>query len=730
MTADGTQFGKIDLNSCDREPIHIPGSIQSHGVLLVVGSRDLDIRQFAGDTRLLLSVGPEDMAPLSLPDLFDEQVIERVAGRPLAPASGSPAVLLGITSRTGRLPLDITIHSQDGHQGPISIIELEQGRCGAIAVGNSLSQVRSMLAALQSSGSFEACCIAAAAQVRAAIGFDRVMVYQFLHDGSGRVVAEDKADRLESFLGLHYPASDIPRQARELYRRNWLRLIPDVGYTPAPLHPLEAAPEDLACGRPLDMSCCALRAVSPIHLEYLRNMGVSASMSISIVMRDQLWGLIACHNHAPRYLTADLRASCELFGQVFSLHLEARIEADAARERLQARSVHEALAVRLPVATDIRAALVSGEVTLLDLIPAGGVAVWLDGEFATLGETPPDDFLSGLVAWLNELDRPVVDAFHFGAVYPPAIPFSAIASGMLAISLSRQPADYVMWFRPEAVRSITWAGDPRKLVEDGPSGERLMPRKSFDAWREEVRNQSTPWSAVEIDSAQAFRGWLLESVLRQVDLARKEREAALAHQNLLMAELDHRVKNTLASIQALVQQTRARAGSVDDFSAALDRRIRAMSHAHDLMSETRWRGASVRGLVEEELAPFRSDRNGSLLISGDDLMLSPKAALPFTLVVHELITNAAKYGALSTPSGDIRIGWHRREDGALVLTWKERSGPPVAVPTRRGFGSVVIERSLRHEIKGTSTLTFDADGVACVIVIPSEYVMPAERREA
>ncbi len=288
----------------------------------------------------------------------------------------------------------------------------------------------------------------------------------------------------------------------------------------------------------------------------------------------------------------------------------------------------------------------------------------------------------------------------------------------------------MIWFRPEAVRSITWAGDPRKLVEDGPSGERLMPRKSFEAWREEVRNQSTPWSAVEIDSAQAFRGWLLESVLRQVDLARKEREAALAHQNLLMAELDHRVKNTLASIQALVQQTRAGAGSVEDFSAALDRRIRAMSHAHDLMSETRWRGASVRGLVEEELAPFRSDRTGSLLISGDDLMLSPKAALPFTLVVHELITNAAKYGALSTPSGDIRIGWHRREDGALVLTWKERSGPPVAVPTRRGFGSVVIERSLRHEIKGTSTLTFDADGVACVIVIPSEYVMPAERREA
>lgn len=261
MTAERTQFGKVDLDSCDREPIHIPGSIQPHGVLLVVGSRNLDIRRFAGDTRLLLAVEPEDMARLSLSDLFDEQVIDRIAGRPLAPASGFPSVLLGVTPRTGRFPLDITIHSQDGHQSPISIIELEKARCGAIAVGNPLSQVRSMLAALQSAGSFETCCIAAAAQVRAAIGFDRVMVYRFLHDGSGRVVAEDKADGLESFLGLHYPASDIPRQARELYRRNWLRLIPDVGYTPAPLHPSESAPEDPPGTQPLDMSCCALRAV-------------------------------------------------------------------------------------------------------------------------------------------------------------------------------------------------------------------------------------------------------------------------------------------------------------------------------------------------------------------------------------------------------------------------------------------------------------------------------------
>jgi two-component sensor histidine kinase len=228
-----------------------------------------------------------------------------------------------------------------------------------------------------------------------------------------------------------------------------------------------------------------------------------------------------------------------------------------------------------------------------------------------------------------------------------------------------------------------------------------------------------------MEAAQSFRVWLLESVLRHVDLVRKEREATLAHQDLLMAELDHRVKNALASIQALVQQTRVGAGSIEDFASGLERRIRAMSHAHDLMSETRWKGASVRALVEEEMAPFRSERNCNLRISGDDVMLSPKAALPFTLVVHELTTNAAKYGALSTPAGTVDIRWSLKEDGALVLNWMERGGPAVAPPTRRGFGSAVIERSLRHEVKGTCSLTFGREGVDCVFMIPADCVIPA-----
>jgi len=167
---------------------------------------------------------------------------------------------------------------------------------------------------VQAAADVQACCAAAAVALRTATGFDRAMVYRFLPDESGEVVAEDARAGLESFLGLHYPASDIPRQARELYRRNWLRTIPDIEYVPAPLQP----PLNPRTGQTVDMSHCALRSVSPIHVEYLRNMGVCASMSASIVCQDKLWGMLVLHHYAPHHVSAELRVACETFAQIFS----------------------------------------------------------------------------------------------------------------------------------------------------------------------------------------------------------------------------------------------------------------------------------------------------------------------------------------------------------------------------------------------------------------------------
>ncbi|MBX9609461.1 MAG: GAF domain-containing protein [Gammaproteobacteria bacterium] len=720
MSDMNPQFGQADLTTCDREPIHIPGSIQPHGVLLVVDREDFSIQQYAGDTRFMIGVEPNRLSQVPLPALFDQNTVLLMAQRLHVPHTlVLPTVIFGISARTGALPLDATIHACANQ----AFIELEPARRSITASGDPLAQVKTMLAALSASNSVEETCEVAAHQVRETIGFDRVSVYRFLPDGSGVVIAEDRGDAIEGFLGLHFPISDIPQQARELYRRNWLRAIPDIYYEPAPLQGCANG-----AGSPLDMSYCTLRSVSPIHIEYLRNMGVTASMSLSLVIGGELWGLIACHNYSPRYLPSDLRVACELFAQICSLQIEARNETDAARRRMVPRTVQGVLSNRVPLASHIGEELVTGEVSVQDLVPSTGVAVCFEGRVLTRGNTPPPTFIEQLAAWLGEQSASVFQTHELSKQYLAAEPYQDIASGLLSIFVSRDPLSYVMWFRPEVARTVTWAGNPDKAVEFGLHGARLTPRKSFEAWQAEVRGQAEPWDEVDLDAVNSFRVWLLETVLLQLDLARREREVLFARQSDLMAELDHRVKNTLANIHALVQQTKTQSSSVEEFIENLESRIRAMAHAHNLLSETHWEGASIRSMIEQELAPFADSGGANVRLSGRDWVLTPTAAMAFNMVLHELTTNAAKYGSLSVPEGTVDVRWDvDPASGNLLIHWKELGGPPVAPPTRRSFGSVVIERSLRHELKGSCVLQFAPDGVACEAVIPAAHLVRADK---
>jgi light-regulated signal transduction histidine kinase (bacteriophytochrome) len=707
---DAPAIGAGDLTICDREPIHSPGAIQPHGVLLVLDRHDLAIRQWAGDTRFFLGVELGRAGQLTLFSLFGEQALSPILAQLESDkVKIAPSIVLGLMPLSGHLPLDATLHAD----GDTAILELEAARRSPLLRGDALSLVKNMLSALQSVAGREAFCQAAAEQVRASTGFDRVMVYRFLHDSSGEVIAEAKGDGVGAFLGLRYPASDIPRQARELYRRSWLRLIPDAGYTPAPLEPASLGPA-------LDIGFCTLRSVSPIHLEYMRNMGVAASMSMSIVIGDKLWGLIACHSFAPHYVAADLRIACELFAQIFSLQLEAKIEAGNSERRIAARHVRESLTARLTKHVEVDAELVRGDPTLLDMIPSGGVAVWMQDRLHTLGDVPPIEFIKELAVWLNKTEQSLVETCELGALFPAAASCVGVASGLLAVSLSWPPKDYILWFRPQVVRTDLWAGDPVKPVASGPHGERLTPRKSFDVWRQEARGQSEPWDLIDIETAQSFRIFLLETVLRQIALARKEDEATIAHQAMLMAELDHRVKNILANTQALVQQSKGGAETIEGFALSLQQRIRAMAQAHELIGRTYAQGADLRGLIDAEIAPFRNV--GNISLSGEVYALNASAALAVTLVIHELTTNAAKYGALSTHKGRLAVDW-RRERAKLVVTWSERNGPIVAPPTRRGFGSVMITRGLVHDLGGSASLAFEPEGLSCIMTVPVENLV-------
>ncbi len=318
---------------------------------------------------------------------------------------------------------------------------------------------------------------------------------------------------------------------------------------------------------------------------------------------------------------------------------------------------------------------------------------------------------------------------RLGEVYPPAKEYADVASGLLAVSVSREPRDFVLWFRPQVVETVTWGGDPRKPVEPGANGDRLTPRKSFEAWTETVRGRSSPWAPSENDAAFDLRVSLLEVVLRRIDAAARERLRALERERLLMAELDHRVKNTLANVQALVSHTSRSATSLRDFAEGLDRRIRSMSRAQSLLTESRWEGVSIDALVHEELAAYKTHDN-NIRIVGPSVILEPKSALALSLAIHELATNAAKYGALSVESGRLDIGWKIGASGELELAWQESGGPRVLVPERRGFGSTLIERVLAMEIGGRSKLSFEPGGVQCSIRLPRSTISSVGPAEA
>lgn len=555
---------KADLSSCDREPIHIPGSIQPHGVLLVVDPKNLRVLNVGGDTDRLLGAPVSKILGASLSDWLTTDQVMRLhdlidnAGamiRPLHAFSMSP-------SGEARV-IDATAHRSSDKL----ILEFEPQVDGGS--GDFLSVVQNMVRRIQPAVSIDEACRIIVDEVRKVSGFDRVMVYRFLPDGAGVVEAESKRADQTSYLGLHYPASDIPSQARALYLRNWIRLIPNARYTPAPLMSGDAAYQG-----PIDLSQSMLRSVSPVHLEYLANMGVTASMSLSIIMDGKLWGLIACHHDSPRHLPHRLRVAFELFSQMTSFLLETKIAAEEFEFRLQRKAIHEKLVSRLSSESDLAKELMGFEPNLADYIPADGVGVWLDDQFLGLGTTPSRQDVAALVAWLNEtVSDGVFQTNHLSSLYPQAEYFADVASGLLALSISKTPRDYVLWFRSELIRSVSWGGNPDKPVEPDQLGLRLSPRKSFAAWRTEVKQQSKPWGAVDIQTAQALRVSLLEVVLRRIDQVAKEREKARIRQEALMAELDQRIKQWETTAEELKREGDRRAVVEAELSMVLRRTV-------------------------------------------------------------------------------------------------------------------------------------------------------------
>ena len=699
--------------------------------MLVLDCQTLEILQAAGNIQGLLGKSFDELLGKSVGILIDSIQMDRLKALNEGFELLTPRHLLDPLMRVVKdFPLDASVH----RSGATLVVEFEAADTADRFSSDPLAGVQEMIRGFDAVVSLQSLCQLAAERVRQVAGYDRVLVYRFMQDDSGWVIAESREERLEPFLDLHYPAADIPKQARALYLKSWLRMIAQVNYVPAQLTPSL----NPYTGLPLDMSYAILRDLSPIHREYLRNMGVDASLSISIIQKGKLWGLIVCHHYTPKILPRHLRAVCELFGSMFSLQLEAREKAEQFEARLASRMMLQHMMLNLAGADDYAIGLTQQSPNLLDYIHSashdsdrsrnGGVAVCIKGRLTFLGVTPQQQQIESLVAWLDDQTSSQDGVFLtdcLGESWAPAKEFANVAAGILAISVSPELSDYIIWFRPEIVTSVQWAGQLSKLVQSTPDGPLLSPRKSFEAWKETVVGRGSPWIPADVDAAFDLRLSLLHVVLRRIEAAALERKKAVERDQLLMAELDHRVKNTLANIQALVIQTSRSAESLTGFVEGLDGRIQSMAKAHNLLSQSRWEGVSIERLLREELNPYGKAEH-EISLRGPDFVLTPKSALSLSLAIHELATNAGKYGSLSHPAGHVAVSWTLVVEGGVNLSWNETGGPPVKAPTRRGFGSTLIERALAMETGGRAAVQYLTSGVVCDIFLPPSSILDIE----
>ncbi|WP_082508234.1 ATP-binding protein [Burkholderia sp. Leaf177] len=522
---------------CDAEPIHIPGGIQPHGYLLCL-SDTLTILQ-ASENFAVLAGPVEQLLGQPVDALLGAaataQIAQAVASTELDEAPLYIGVAENVLYRPGdtqERPLasvdgpefDITIHRHDGNL----IVELEIARHSSADVFASMYPlVRTFTRSLQDVETVNELAQLAVSEVRRMTGFGRVLLYNFDEEGRSHVLAEHKDDSYVSFLNQTFPASDIPRQARALYVKQRVRLVADVNAKPARIIP----PLSPVTGRPPDLTYTSLRSFSPIHLEYMRNMGTFASMSVSLVVRGKLWGLISCHDHDARLVPFEVRMAIEHLGQLLSLQIEAKEERAEADYLLSLRSTMSRLIARLSEHDDYREGLESAPDDLLCFAGSRGAAIIADGKVSLVGATPDAETVLALAQWLESSTKGVYATDSLAEEWPRASRHIDTASGILAVPISQIFRNYVIWFRPEAARTIKWAGEPVKRVssQDGS----VAPRKDFAPWLEIVRNRSLHWRPVELEIAAEFRASMLNIVLRRAEeLAELANELTRANKEL------------------------------------------------------------------------------------------------------------------------------------------------------------------------------------------------------
>lgn len=682
----------VTLSSCDDEPVQTPGCIQAHGALLVLRPVDLVILQASENCAALLGSPPETLLDKPVALVIGEAGAATLRESMASGATdANPLRLFTHPGIAGGPALDVSMHTLEG----LALVEFEPTSPGDDAQAqHGYSLVKKAVGRLRHATSLHHFCTIAAQEIREITGLDRVMVYKFHPDGHGEVYAESGRADQAPWLGLHYPAEDIPVPAREVFKRVWIRPTPDVNGALAEMVPL-VNPQS---GRPLTMTHCALRGASVMYAEYLQNMGVTAGLTMSIRRGAELWGLIACHHYSGvARLPFEVRAACELLAQVVSLQHQAIENQEHLAYRLSREAVHQQLITQASEEGGL-SAMTEGEPTLLDAIQADGAALYHRDRWWCVGQTPPAAALDALASWLNSRDeiaddtRPVFVTDRPASKYPAAASFSHIASGLLALPLTARRDALLIWFRGQTMQTVMWAGDPDQGIKVvGPHGLRLTPRRSFELFAESVTGRSVPWLAVDVDLALRFRVLVKDLVVSRAErLAELNTDLERSNEELdaFAYVASHDLKEPLRGIYKHAHQmleelalppgseSRHRLDRVMRLTQRMDALLDSLLHfSHVGRMTLEMEKVDLNGVVAEalEMVDARRLERACEIVVADVLPTVVCDRVRVREIFVNLLSNALKYN--NRPVCRIEVGCKRPSAAPMVAERSDGAGP-------------------------------------------------------
>jgi two-component system, chemotaxis family, sensor kinase Cph1 len=665
----------IQINRLKRPDIHTLTDVQSHGVLLVLQEPELRILQVSSNTKAFFGLSPAEVLELGIDRLFDafqlDQLREGLAKDNLDLLN--PTKMWVRKQGDDYSVFDAIVHrNRDG----VLVLELEPAMIqDNIPFLSFYHLARASINQLQTTANLREFSQIIVKEVRRVTGFDRVMLYKFDEDGHGEVLAEEKIDELEPYIGLHYPESDIPQPARQMFLSNWIRVIPDTSAKTVALYPRH----NPVTGQATDLIRSILRSAYPCHLEYLHNMGVGASLTISLMKDDKLWGLIACHHRTAKPVPYEIRKACEFLGRVIFAEISTREEEADYHYRMRLTQVQSRLFEAMAQSNNFVAALTEYQPNLLDLAAAHGAAICFNGHWTTIGRTPATEELNYLVQWLaKNVQEDVFYTDSLPLAYSDAERFKDVASGLLAIPVSKR--SYVLWFRPEVIQTVNWGGDPTRAYEVDESGAepRLCPRKSFELWKETVQLKSLPWQAVEVKAALELRRAIVNIVLKQAE------ELAILAQDLERSNNElkkfayvasHDLQEPLNQVANYVQLLEMRYNDAldEDAKEFIDFAVEGVSLMQTLIDDVlvyskvdlqgvEWVLTKVEDALQQAMGNLRGRINESqAVVTAEALPTIVADSMQLMQLFQNLIANAIKFRQVDVPL-QIHVGVERWED--------------------------------------------------------------------